>query len=90
MPTLRVPTLYKYYLENQTEITLNGTTVLEVLQDLGQRYPKSQTLIFDSNGAVRRHVNLFINKDNIRSLQGVETPLQNDDVLKILPNLSGG
>jgi sulfur-carrier protein len=90
MPTLRVPTLLKYYLENQTEIRLEGQSVAAVLVDLSQKFPKIHGHIFDPKGQVRRHINLFVNADNIRDLNGLDTPVGEEDIVKILPSVTGG
>ncbi len=90
MPTLRVPALLKYYLNQQTEVTLTGTTVAAVLDSLVSQYPVIQAHIFDSSGKVRRHINLFVNTENIRNLAGLETPVTDQDVIKVLPSVTGG
>lgn len=90
MPALRVPALLKYYLENQTETHPEGLTVGEVLNDLSRKYPKIHSHIFDTKGQVRRHINLFVNADNIRDLDGLETAVKETDVIKILPSVTGG
>lgn len=90
MPLLRVPTLFKYYLNDQTEVRLPGETVAETLQALAKEFPKIQTHLFDSSGKVRRHINLFVNADNIRDLNGLETSVREEDVVKVLPSVTGG
>lgn len=90
MPTLRVPTLLKYYLNGQTEVTVSGQTVAETLADLTLHYPAIQPHLFESSGKVRRHINLFVNADNIRDLNGLETVVGENDVVKILPSVTGG
>jgi sulfur-carrier protein len=90
MPTLRVPALLKYYLNGQTETTLPGATVAEFLQALVTEHPKIEGHIFDSKGNVRRHINLFVNADNIRDLHGLETRLEEGDIVKLVPSVTGG
>lgn len=90
MPLLRVPTLFKYYLDGKTEVSLPGQTVAETLQALAREFPKIQTHLFDSNGQVRRHINLFVNADNIRDLNGLETIVSEQDIVKVLPSVTGG
>ncbi len=90
MPTLRVPTLFKYYLNDQTEVTVNGRTVAETLADLVQQYPTLKSHLFDGSGKVRRHINLFVNADNIRDLNGLATAVGENDVVKVLPSVTGG
>ena len=90
MPTLRVPTLLKYYLNDQTEVTVSGQTVAETLADLVRQFPIIQSHLFDTSGKVRRHINLFINAENIRDLNGLETVVGENDVVKVLPSVTGG
>ena len=90
MPTLRIPALMKFYVDNQTEIPLNGSTVSEAIADLIARYPAIKTHILDSEGRVRRHVNLFVNENNIKTLDGLETKVSADDKIILLPSISGG
>jgi MoaD family protein len=90
MPTLRVPAPLKYYLDNQSEIVLKGDTVGDVLRNLSKQYPKINSHVFDSSGKVRRHINLFVNADNIRDLNGLETVVGDNDVVKVLPSVTGG
>lgn len=90
MPLLRVPTPLKYYLDNQSEIVLKGETVGDVLRSLAKQYPKIKSHIFDNSGQVRRHINLFVNADNIRDLQGLGTAVAENDIVKILPSVTGG
>ncbi len=90
MTTLRVPTLLKYYLNGQTAVTVSGQTVAEALADLTRQYPAIQPHLFDSSGKVRRHINLFVNAENIRDLNGLETAVKENDVIKVLPSVTGG
>ena len=90
MPSLRVPALMKFYVNDQTEIPLQGSTISAVLTDLVESYPAIRAHIFDKDGNLRRHINLFVNDANIRDLQGQETPLQDNDRIILLPSISGG
>lgn len=80
----------KYYLDNQAEVRLDGSTVGEVLRNLSARYPKIHSHLFDGQGRLRRHINLFVNTENIRDLKGLESEVVEDDVVKILPSVTGG
>lgn len=90
MPTLRVPALMKYYLDQHSELPLTGNTVAAALRDLTERHPAIAPQLFDRAGNLRRHINLFINAENIRNLKGLETPLGENDILKIVPAVTGG
>lgn len=80
----------KFYVNDQTEVALQGTTVKAVLTDLVQRYPSIKTHILDQNGGLRRHVNLFVNDANIKDLNGMETSVEEKDRIILLPSISGG
>ena len=67
-----------------------GETVAEVLSDLEQRYPGFQTQVLDEDGGIHRFVNVYLNDEDIRYLQKLDTPLHEGDVLSILPALAGG
>jgi molybdopterin synthase sulfur carrier subunit len=90
MPVLQIPGLMKSYVENQTEIPLQGETVAQVLNTLVTRYPAIKTHIMDDKGTVRRHINLFVNQNNIKSLNGLDTSVLENDKLILLPSISGG
>jgi adenylyltransferase/sulfurtransferase len=90
MPLLRIPSLMKFYVDNQTEITVTGETVGAAMRDLFVRYPAIQTHLMDANGEPRRYVNLFVNAENIKTLNGLDTPLQEGDKIILLPSISGG
>ncbi len=90
MATLRVPALMKMYIGNQSEVTLQGTTVAETLNDLIFRYPAIKFHLYDDHGELRRHINLFVNEVNIKDLNGIQTPICDFDRLILLPSISGG
>lgn len=90
MTTLRVPALMKYYVNNQAEVELYGSTISEVLADLISRYPPIRTHIMESNGNLRRHINLFINDANIKDLDGLHSAVRENDRIILLPSISGG
>jgi len=62
----------------------------DALGELERRYPELYTSVCDETGAVRRHVNLFVNSSNVRDREGLETRLAPGDVIMILPAVSGG
>jgi cystathionine beta-synthase len=80
----------RYYVNNQAEVRLRGETVRGLVDDLVLTYPSIRTHILDSSGNLRRYVNLFVNQHNIRDLQGLDTPLREEDRVVLLPSISGG
>ena len=90
MPTLQMPALMRFYVDNQAEVLISGSTVSELLEDLLTRYPALKTHILDKDGELRRYVNLFINQTNIKDLDGMKTVVRENDKLILLPSISGG
>lgn len=72
------------------QLTLAAATVRAVLLEIEESYPLLYRGVCDETGAVRRHVNLFVNKSHIRDAQGLDTALAAGDVVAILPAVSGG
>ncbi len=90
MPTLKIPTPLRPYADGQSVVTVQGGTVAEALRDLVAQYPALEKHIFSEEGELRPFVNLFLGQEDVRHLQGEETPLKEDDVLRIIPSIAGG
>jgi molybdopterin converting factor small subunit len=90
MPVLKVPSLMRYYVKNQMEVHLRGDTVGALIADLLETYPDIRAHLVDKHGNLRRYINLFVNQDNIRDLNGLDTTLREDDQVVLLPSISGG
>jgi molybdopterin converting factor small subunit len=71
-------------------LALEAATVREALKRLEREHPALHRCVCDETGAVRRHVNVFVGKANVRDGAGLDTPLAPGDVLTILPAVSGG
>jgi MoaD family protein len=88
--TIHVPTVLRTYCDGDTELELSAADVRHALTELEHRFPALHRNICDETGAVRRHVNVFVNSSNMRDREGLDTPLAPGDVLTILPAVSGG
>lgn len=90
MPTLRIPTPLRSYTGGQSEIPVQGETVAAAMQDLIAQHPSLQPHLYNGAGGLRPFVNLFVGENNIKDLQGLETPLKGDDRLLLIPSIAGG
>ena len=90
MPVLRIPTPLRTYADGQTDVTLPGSTVGELMNNLVVQYPSLRPHLFSSEAQLRPFVNLFLNEDNIKDLQGMDTPLKESDRLMLIPSIAGG
>ena len=88
--TIHVPGPLRAYCGGASTLSLSAGSVRSALEQLEQAHPELHRNIRDETGAVRRHVNLFVNSDNIRDLAGLETELTEGDVLTVMPAVSGG
>ena len=88
--TVQVPTPLRGYSGGASELPVEAASVRAALEMLAKRHPALHKNVCDETGAVRRHVNLFVNSDHVRDRDGLDTPLVPGDVLTILPAVSGG
>ncbi len=90
MPIVRFPALMKFYVDNQTEFEVNGSTVQELIDNILVRYPALKPHLFDANGELRRHFNIFVNGVHLRDLNGLDTELKVEDKVILMASAAGG
>lgn len=88
--TLHVPGPLRDYCAGAAQLSIAAHTVRAVLEELERSQFALYRNVCDETGALRRHLNVFVNADNIRDLCGVDTKLTPGDVVTILPAVSGG
>jgi molybdopterin converting factor small subunit len=88
--TLHVLGQLRAYCAGATELSISAQTVRAALEDLERSQSALYRNVCDETGTVRRHLNIFVNSDNVRDLNGIDTPLTRGDVITILPAVSGG
>jgi len=87
---VRIPTPLRTLTGGQADVAADGTDVAACLSNLEASYPGISNRILDDGGEVRRFVNLFVNGEDIRFLEGVSTRLSAGDELSIVPAMAGG
>jgi MoaD family protein len=85
-----IPTPLRRYTNGEAKVGASGATVGDVLSELDDRYPGLKERVCDPDGEIRRFVNVFVNGENVRKLQGAATPLTNGDEVGIIPAMAGG
>ena len=88
--TVSVPTPLRDCCAGASELALAATNLRAVLEELERTYPKLHRSICDETGAVRRHINLFVNTQHMRDRDGLDTSLESGDVVTIMTAVSGG
>jgi len=90
MSIIRIPTPLRVYTNGQSDISIEGETVAAALGNLIERFPALKPHLYGENGELRPFVNLFLGDENIKELQGLNTPLKEDDRLLLIPSIAGG
>lgn len=89
MTTIRIPTPLRPYAAGNSSVNVNGSTVGAALDDLTTQYPTLRDHLYDDND-LRSFVNIYLNKEDVRHLQGTETAVADSDTLLIIPSIAGG
>lgn len=87
---VRIPTPLKKLTGEQDIIKAKGRTVGEVIQWLTETYPGLKERLRDEQGGVRRFINIYVNDEDIRFVQNLETPVKEGDQISIIPAIAGG
>lgn len=88
--TIHLPGPLRAYCGGAAQLSISARSVRGVLEDLERSQPALYRNLCDEAGVVRRHLNVFVNTDNVRDLEGTDTALASGDVLTFLPAVSGG
>ena len=87
---VRIPAQLRTLTGGAGEVALSGSTVAEVLKDLDASHPGFADRLFDDTGGLRRFVNIFLADEDVRFLQGLDTPVADGQTLSIVPAVAGG
>jgi sulfur-carrier protein len=91
MPILvRIPTPLRSVTKGAAEVTATGDTVAAVIDHLEQSYPGLRERLLDETGDLRRFVNVYVNQEDVRFLEGQKTALKDGDEVSIVPAIAGG
>jgi molybdopterin synthase sulfur carrier subunit len=88
--TVRIPTQLRSLSGNAAEVQVEAGTVAEALKALDGKHAGFAERLFDESGALRRFVNVFLADEDIRFLQGIDTPVTDGQVMSIVPAVAGG
>ncbi|MBI2848778.1 MAG: MoaD family protein [Chloroflexi bacterium] len=85
-----IPTLLRKVTGGASEINLSGDTITECFTNLEAMFPGVRDRLIDEGGEIRRFVNIYVNGEDVRFLQGMTTPLKTGDEVSIVPAVAGG
>lgn len=90
MPSVRVPPVLRQHTGGETEVSVEGAHVGVALEALVARYPETKAQIFSEEGELNRFVNVYLNDEDVRVLDGLDTAVAESDTIMILPAMAGG
>jgi molybdopterin converting factor small subunit len=88
--TVRIPTILRTYTEGASEVSAQGTTLAEVLDDLETNHSGIRARVLDDNGQLRRFVNVYVGNDDVRFLDGLTSQTPEGTQISIIPAVAGG
>ena len=87
---VRIPTILRTYTGGASEVTAEGTTLAEVLDDLEANHAGIRARVLDDSGELRRFVNVYVGNDDVRFLEGLASPTPDGTKISIIPAVAGG
>ena len=88
--TIRIPTPLRKFTDGKSEVDVEGGTVREIFDDVENRHGGLKDKIFDDAGEVRRFINVFVNGEDVRHAEGLDTPVKDGDEVSVVPAIAGG
>jgi sulfur-carrier protein len=90
MATIRIPPVLRPSVGGEKELSAGGSSVGDVLRSVAEEHPDTESQLFGPDGGLNRYVNVYLNDEDVRVLEGLDTAVGEDDTLVILPAMAGG
>jgi molybdopterin synthase sulfur carrier subunit len=90
MAKIKIPPVLRASVGGEREVSAAGESVGEILRDLADSHPATATQLFSSDGELNRYVNVYLNDEDVRVLNGLDTAVGDSDTVVILPAMAGG
>ena len=90
MAKIKIPPVLRSSVGGEREVEAGGGDVGAVLRALAERHPELQSQLFGADGSLNRYVNVYLNDEDVRVLEGLDTKVSDADTLNILPAMAGG
>jgi molybdopterin synthase sulfur carrier subunit len=90
MSTIKIPPVLRGSVGGEKEVEASGANVREVLRSLASQHPATESQLFSEDGELNRYVNVYLNDEDVRVLQGLDTSVSDSDTIVILPAMAGG
>jgi molybdopterin synthase sulfur carrier subunit len=90
MATVKIPPVLRQHTDGDAEVEVAGASVGETLRSLVEAHPGTERQLFSPEGELNRYVNVYLNDEDVRVLEGLETSVSDADTVVILPAMAGG
>ena len=90
MSTIKIPPVLRASVAGEKEVSGSGSNVGEVLRSLAEQHPATESQLFAEDGGLNRYVNVYLNDEDVRVLEGLDTGVSEGDTIVILPAMAGG
>ncbi len=90
MATVKIPPVLRAAVGGEKQLDADGSSVGEILRSVVHSHPETQSQLFAADGGLNRYVNVYLNDEDVRVLNGLETAVGSTDTLVILPAMAGG
>lgn len=87
---IRIPTPLQKLAGDKSEVNVDASTLREAVSQLAEQNEEFKTRLLDDSGELRRFVNVYVNEEDVRFLQKLDTPLKDGDEVSIVPAIAGG
>jgi molybdopterin converting factor small subunit len=88
--TIRIPPVLRPAVGGEKELTADGSSVGQILRTVAESHPETESQLFSPDGGLNRYVNVYLNDEDVRVLDGLDTAVGDSDTLVILPAMAGG
>ena len=89
MSKIRIPTPLRRLTNEKDEVESNASSISELVVDLEEQFPGIKDRLCEDDGTIRKFINIYVNDEDIRFLDGVNTKINNEDVVSIIPAIAG-
>ena len=88
--TIRIPTTFRILTSDEAELSVNEGTITQIIAEICENYPDFQGRLIDEDGNLLRFVNMYVEDEDVRFLQGLETSVIDGQTISIIPAVAGG
>ncbi|MBI4898253.1 MAG: MoaD family protein [Actinobacteria bacterium] len=90
MAVVKIPPVLRSATGGDKEVSADGNTVGDVLRSVAENHPDTERQLFGPDGGLNRYVNVYLNDEDVRVLEGLDTAVEDADTVMILPAMAGG